>query len=150
MSRVVAGAKTDPELVRQLNEATADGGAVEAVVKLHPDDPTEIVPSPERTEALTRQVLHRVKKRVGSSETRYNVFRNLGSFVVSAPREFVRELIAQPEVASAMANRQSESPLIAPVKRSVVPTGQSKRVARSKKRLHFSAPEAQRPKRIKE
>jgi hypothetical protein len=35
-----------------------------------------------------------------------HVFRNLGRFVVAADAAFLRELLAQPEVDSAMANRR--------------------------------------------
>jgi hypothetical protein len=110
----------DPELVRQMNEVAASDKPVEAVVRLRADDPSEIVPSPERTEELAEKVLKRVAKRSGNPKTRYNVFKNLGSFFVSAPTEFVRELISQPEVAAAVANRQPDSPdsaLISPVEK---------------------------------
>src|SRR5689334_21919615 len=98
MSEAVTNTKADPELIRQLDAPTASNEPIAAVVRLQPDDPSEIVPSPERTEELTQQILKRVKKRVGSGESRYNVFKNLGSFVVSAEPDFLRESISQPEV----------------------------------------------------
>lgn len=97
---------TDPELVRQMHAATGDDASVEAVFMLAPEDPSQIVPSPERTEELTRHLLERVKARIGKGAVDFNVFRNMGSFVVSAHPAFLRELIAQPEIASAMANQQ--------------------------------------------
>ena len=101
---------TDPELVRQMHAATDDDDAsVEAVFMLAPEDPSEVVPSPERTEELTRHLLERVKARIGKAAEDVNVFRNMGSFVVSAHPDFLRELIAQPEVASAMANQQPQA-----------------------------------------
>jgi hypothetical protein len=109
--------KIDPELIRQLNKNAATEGSVQAIVGLLPDDPTNVVLSPERTEELAQKVLDRVKKHVGSKEKRYHVFKNLGSFVIDADPRFLRELISQPEVASAMANRQPESMLIAPIKK---------------------------------
>jgi hypothetical protein len=134
MSQIGLGAKTDPELLRQLQDTAAGASPVEAVVRLRPDDPTQIVPSPERTEELVRQVLDRVKQRVGSKESRYNVFRNLGSFVLSANPEFIRELISQPEVATVAANRQSESAVIAPVKKARVKAARGKMPSRSAKK----------------
>ena len=111
-----SGPKLDPELVKQLeNTAASQEKKVEAVIRLKPDDASQIVPAPERTEALTNQLIKRVKDQVGESATRYNVFRNLGSFVVSAPPSFIRELISQPEVASAAANQQPESASMPPV-----------------------------------
>src|SRR5882724_6164717 len=112
-----SGTKTDPELIQQLDSTHAGEPLVEAVVRFRPDDPKQVVPSPERTEELTQTVLDRVKKEVGKGEARYNVFRNLGSFAVSAEPEFLRKLISQPEVAAAVANRRSESAEIAPVKK---------------------------------
>jgi hypothetical protein len=126
-----SGAKTDPELTQQLNNTHAGESLVEAVVRFRPDDPKQVVPSPERTEELTQKVLDRVKKQVGKREARYNVFRNLGSFVVSAEPEFLRELISQPEVAAAVANRQPQSAVIAPVKKSPVPAARNQKASRS-------------------
>ena len=97
---------TDPELVRQMHAATGDDASVEAVFMLAPEDPSQVVPSPERTEELTRHLLERVKARIGKAAEDFNVFRHMGSFVVSAHPDFLRELIAQPEIASAMANQQ--------------------------------------------
>ena len=97
---------TDPELVRQMHAATGDDASVEAVFMLAPEDPSQIVLSPERTEELTRHLLERVKASIGKAAEDVNVFHNMGSFVVSAHPAFLRELIAQPEIASAMANQQ--------------------------------------------
>jgi len=130
----MSSTKTDPELIRQLNNTTASEQTIEAVVRLLPDDASQIVPSPERTEKLTQQILNRVKKRVGSSETRYNVFKNLGSFVVSANPAFLRELISQPEVAAAVANQQPGSALIPPVKKAPMPITQGQQAPRSAKK----------------
>ncbi|HEV7474402.1 MAG TPA: hypothetical protein VGN90_10160 [Pyrinomonadaceae bacterium] len=118
--------KTDPELTQQLDNTSGGESLVEAVVRLRPDDPDQIVPSPERTEELTQKVLERVKKQVGKSEARYNVFRNLGSFAVAAEPEFLRELISQPEIVTAIANRQSQSAMIEPVKKRPVPERKQK------------------------
>lgn len=109
-------AKTDTELVRQLKTAATDEKLVEAVVRLKPDDPSQIVPPAERMEELTNRLLERIKKESGKTPSRYNVFRNLGSFVVSAPPTFIQYLIDQPEVVSIMANQQPGSALIQPIK----------------------------------
>jgi hypothetical protein len=100
---------TDPELVRQMHAATGDDASVEAVFMLAPEDPSQVVPSPKRTEELTRHLLERIKARIGKGAADFNVFRNMGSFVVSAHPDFLRELIAQPEIASAMANQQPQA-----------------------------------------
>ncbi|HEY3135529.1 MAG TPA: hypothetical protein VGL29_05705 [Blastocatellia bacterium] len=107
---------TDPELRRQLQAASSEDDAVEAVFTLSPEDSSQGFLSPERTEELTRQVLERVKSRVGRGEEKLNIFRNLGSFVVSAHPEFLRELMAQPEISTAMANRRAENEIDQPLK----------------------------------
>lgn len=110
MAKKTLDAKTDPELIRQLDQASASEEPVGAVVRLRTDDPSQIVPSPEQTEQLAQEVLERVLKAVGGDEPKHNVFRNLGSFAIAAGARFMRELLEQPEIASAMANRQSEDP----------------------------------------
>ena len=109
--------KTDAELVKQLDQASDSEDLIEAVVRLRPDDPSQIVPAAERTEELTNHLLERVKKESGQAASRYNVFRNLGSFVVSAPPAFIRQLMSQPEVASVMANQQPGTALIPPIRK---------------------------------
>jgi hypothetical protein len=114
MAKSTSSAKTDPELIRQLDQASASEEPVGAVLRLRPGDPSQIVPSPEQTEQLAQKVLERVKKRVGGDEPKHNVFRNLGSFAIAAGPRFMRELLEQPEIASAMANRQPEDPSYEP------------------------------------
>jgi len=116
--------KVDKELMNQL--AAAHDGTVEAVVKLKPAG-TQIVSPPERTERLTKRVLERTSKKSGHTPERYNVFRNLGSFVVAANPGFIRELMSQPEVSAVIANQQQGSALITPVKKRAVPSLQPKR-----------------------
>lgn len=94
----------DPELERQIENA--DGELVEAVVRLKPTSAGEIVPSPEETERLVHRLLGRAEAAVQVEANDFNVFENLGYFVVSAPAEYVRALVQEPEVASAIPNRR--------------------------------------------
>jgi len=100
-----APAKLDPELVRQINSAAADTKTVEAVFRLR-QDPTEVAANAERAEAQVKEVLQRVKEKAGTAAKQVNVFKNLGMFVVEAQPSFLRELVAQPEIMSALANQQ--------------------------------------------
>jgi glyoxylase-like metal-dependent hydrolase (beta-lactamase superfamily II) len=59
-----------------------------------------------QTEALARELVDRVRKSTGHTVHDVNVFRNLGRFVVSADATFIRELVAQPEITAALANRR--------------------------------------------
>jgi hypothetical protein len=107
--------KLDPDLERQLDTDTLE--FVDAIVRVRSDKPGEIVPSPERTEALAHELVERIQERLGIQPHDINIFRNLGYFIVAAPIPFIRALIAQPEVAAAMANRSDEDVLIRPVKK---------------------------------
>jgi hypothetical protein len=103
----------DPELLRQLDERATGAGSVGAVLTLRPARAAQKT-GPNDTEAIVRRLLQRVKEQVGMAADDYHVFRNLGSFVVVAPPQFVRALIAQDEIASATANRQPQSFAIPP------------------------------------
>jgi hypothetical protein len=107
----------DPELVRQLS-ASEDDRPVEAVVRLRAN-PGVPAPPPEETERLTRELVSRTQKASGEREDAINVFKYLGSFAISAKPSFLRALIAQPEVAAALANNQRgpDSGMIPPVKK---------------------------------
>jgi hypothetical protein len=130
---MAAGTKKDPELLKQLDDAKGKS-LIEAVVRVKPDDASQIAPSPERTEELTKTVLKRVEKQVGRSATKYNVFRNLGSFAVSADPDFLRELMSQPEVAAVVANRQPQGALIEPVKKTPARTTGTHKSSKSAKK----------------
>jgi hypothetical protein len=114
MPRKKSQVKADSELLRQLEAAGVSRTVVEAVCRLRASRSSRKILSPERTETLTRKLLSRVKGLVGTGARDFNVFRHLGSFVVSAEPRFVHELLKQPEIASAVANRQPESPVIPP------------------------------------
>jgi hypothetical protein len=105
--------KLDPELVRQL-AATTDDGRVEAVVRLQPSGGLPTTP-PEETERLAHELVRRTQQESGEHEDAINVFKYLGSFAISASPAFMKALIAQPEVASALANKQPDSGMIRPV-----------------------------------
>jgi hypothetical protein len=103
--------KVDPELRRQLDQAAASRPApVEAVLRLRP--PTRRssrTPEPGAAQEAARDVLTRVADELGAAATDYdfNVFPNLGYLVLKAPAAFVERVLAQPEIASASANRRS-------------------------------------------
>ena len=103
-------AKTDQELLRQLERAAASSEPIEAVFRLQPASGSQKFVPPEEVEPLTRELLARVEQKLGMGVKDLNIFRNLGSFVVSAGAPFLRELLEQPEIAAAVANRQPSSP----------------------------------------
>ena len=107
--------KIDPELIRQIDAAAADTRSVEAVLMLR-QDLSQIAAHPERTQEMTKELLKRVKNRVGSGPKQVHVFQNIGSFIVAAEPSYLRELLAQPEIATAVANRQPDQAKTPPIK----------------------------------
>lgn len=119
----------DPELVRQLADADADG-TVEAVVRLKAVKDA-VTPAPDQTERITHDLVSRAQRSSGRREYGVNVFRYMGSFAVSGPKVFVEHLIHQPEVAAAVANRQPDTGMIPPASKRPV---KLKDVGREQKR----------------
>ncbi len=110
-------AKIDKELKRQLSAAaraeqrgTARGRdqPLEAVVHFRAPGGKQVA-DPEAVQEIARNLLSRVEQRTSETPVAYNVFANLQSMVVQASRTFLVELLAQPEIASALANRSSKA-----------------------------------------
>ena len=101
-----------PELLEQLDRAK--DLPVQVVVRLQsPDEPAARI-SPEQIAALADSLIERVTADVGHPPARSNVLRNLGTVVLEADPQFVRALLKQPEIASAIPNKPAESPFIPP------------------------------------
>lgn len=115
MQKKTLRVKTDPLLKLQLDNHNSDQGLIEAVFTLR--TPKEKNLSPASVEELTYKVLDRVADQVGVEAKEINIFRNLGAFAVSAPPDFIRALLTEPEIASATANRREESMIIPPQKK---------------------------------
>jgi hypothetical protein len=98
-------ARVDPELVKQIDEAAADE-PIGAVIRLGPTSAGSPTPPPEDTDRIAHELLARAQKRAKSGALDYNVFTNLGYFVVSAPPAYLRALVEEPEVAHAFPNRR--------------------------------------------
>lgn len=99
-------AKVDPVLKEQLSRLASDDETIDAVCALRAPGHGESALAPEEAERLAREVMRRVEKEVGVAPDRVNVFRNLSSLIVSARPSFVRALLKQREIVSAMANVQ--------------------------------------------
>ena len=109
-----ATAKVDPELERQINSASAEAKTVEAVLMLR-QSPLQIAANAQGATAMVEKVLKRVTEKAGTGPKQLNIFQNLGMFIVEAEPSFLRELVAQPEIATAMANRQPGEEMTPPV-----------------------------------
>lgn len=98
----MALSETDPELLRQLDDARGSGDQVQAVVKLHRTPGA--APVPAVVEEQTRRAVDRAAKSTGEQPNDVHVLGRLATAYVSGSESFVRELLEQPEVASAVAN----------------------------------------------
>jgi hypothetical protein len=120
--------RIDPALLDQL--ASSESGAeaqtkpskIEAVFSLrHPDEvestrvskrsssagqTSKSEPSPEQVEETVRRIIERVEEQTGKHVDDLNVFRYLNSFVVAADPVLIESLLKEPEIASAVSNRQ--------------------------------------------
>jgi hypothetical protein len=122
--------KADPELLHQLSRVKAGAAnertptTVEAVFVLdnpeahqpmqEPSPRSKRARAPDKTtpvvqddvEAAVNRLIDRVEARTGKRVQNLNVFRYLNSFIVAAEPSVIKFLLKQPEVASAVANRQ--------------------------------------------
>lgn len=110
--RPSAGKRKDPELVRQLEDATRSDRAIQVVFFLKDAAPParSEAPVPEDTTSTVRRVLERVEQETGERVADYHVFPNLGSFVVQASARIVEAVFAQREIASASPNKRGSGP----------------------------------------
>jgi len=93
---------TDPELLRQLDDARKSGEAVQLVVQLH--RPKDAPPVPADVEAQVRRAISRATAATGEQPVDVHVMGRVAAAYVQGSESFLRELVAQPEVASAVAN----------------------------------------------
>lgn len=98
--------KTDPELLRQIDDVNNNNDSIQAVFSL--DLPMKKLLDPKQVEETAYQVLDRAEKEVGSKPKDVNIFKNVGTFVVSANASFIRNIIDDPCISSAVANKQQK------------------------------------------
>lgn len=106
MAGVRKKSKIDPELLRQINSVKSDKASIQAVFSL--DLPLKQLLDPDLVERTTYEVLNRVEESAGSKPREVSVFKNLGSFAVSADASFIRKMIEDPAIAKAVASDQSK------------------------------------------
>jgi hypothetical protein len=98
--------KTDPELLRQIDSVGASNDSIQAVFSL--DLPLKKMLDPNIVEETTHKVLRRAEEELGHKPKDVSVFKNLGSFAVSADASFIRRIIDDPDIASAVASNQPD------------------------------------------
>jgi len=95
--------QTDPELLRQLDDAKSSGEPVQAVVKLRRT--AGKAPEPAAVEKQTQRAVDRTIEATGERPDDVHVMGRLSVAYVSGSEKFLREFVEQPEVASAVANQ---------------------------------------------
>jgi hypothetical protein len=101
------------ELLSHLDE---HGGNAAVVVTLKPP-PGQIVPSPNETGRLSRELIERAEQATGLRVGKSNVFQRLGRFVLDAPAGVIRHIAQQPEVTETTPNELRGFGLIDPVRK---------------------------------
>lgn len=109
----------DPELTRQLDTAST-GSSVGAVFTLRSPGKQTCLDVASVHEAI-REILAAARATSGHQEKDLVVMPNIQSFVVDAPAPFVKSLLGNPAIASAMANVQAEDIAIRPPTRNSSP-----------------------------
>lgn len=111
----------DPELTRQLSSAST-GSSVGAVFTLRSPNEQSCMDVTSVHETI-KGILANARETFGHKENDFVVMPNIQSFAVDAPAPFVKSLLGNPAIASAMANAQSEDVVIRPPAK----TGSSKK-----------------------
>ncbi len=106
MPKAPRKAKVDPELRRQLKDATAESAAVQAVFKLR--SAIEARP-PAEVQKEAQELLDRVSAKTGKSPERVNILKNLGMFALEAPADYIDGVLEEEGVESAVANQAAAS-----------------------------------------
>ena len=123
----MAAKPTDPELLRQLDEARTTGEPVAAVVQLKraKGKPADVA----AIEAQTSQAIARATKATGEDPDDVHVMGHMATAYVPGSEKFLREFVDQPQVVSAVANqaKTARRPADAPLTKSTsAPTSTSK------------------------
>jgi hypothetical protein len=95
-----APTKIDPALTLQLDAAESDDASVQAVVYLRSGPKG----GPEAVTKRADAVIETARTKAGTGPSRVNVMRYLGTVAVEAPASFVRALLDDDDVESALAN----------------------------------------------
>jgi acyl carrier protein len=99
--------QTDPELLRQLDDAKTSGEPVTAVVKLRRTAGKP--PEPAAVQEQTQRAVDRTIQTTGEHPDDVHVMSRLSVAYVSGSEKFLREFVEQPEVASAVANQTKQT-----------------------------------------
>ena len=92
--------KVDPELTTQLDAADPDDAPVQAVVYLRSGSKG----GPAAVSKRADQVIASASTKAGTEPSRVNVMRYLGTVAIEAPASFVRALLDEDDIESALAN----------------------------------------------
>jgi hypothetical protein len=93
---------TDPELLRQLDEAQETGASVAAAVSIK--RALGRATDPEQVNSDARAAVARATEASGALPDDLHVMANIAMVYIEGPAPFIRAVLAQPEVTGATAN----------------------------------------------
>src|SRR3954465_14534718 len=106
-------AKIDQELTRQLDSS---GGAEPLSASFSFESAaTRAIASPEETEKRVHDLLKKVQSEVGVAPSQFRIYKNIGSFSVTATPAFIRKRREKKDLGRATGSRQPGEMLIKPV-----------------------------------
>jgi hypothetical protein len=97
---------TDPELARRLDAARASGAPLQIVVQV--ERAPGVAPVPAEIEEKTRRAVSRASAATGETPLDVHVMGRVAAAYVQGSERFLRELVAQPEITSAVPNSAEE------------------------------------------
>jgi len=97
-------ANVDPKLTKEVARLLKDNGDLQAVFTLSSGDKPL---APAETESSVRKLLSRAEEQSSSKPKRVQVFRNLQSFSIEAPAQFIQHLMRAEGVDSAALNSEA-------------------------------------------
>jgi hypothetical protein len=98
--------QVDPELLRQLDEASDSDTPVTAAVSVRRK--RGVPPDPAKIDANINTAMARAKRMTGAEPSRVQVMPHIAVAYVEAPGRLIRALIDQPEVTGAAAGRPTD------------------------------------------
>ena len=109
-------AKADKGLQELLEKTSDDTEICVACMLAPPDGNPPASMSPDQFSESVGKILRKVEQKVGYPAGQENVLKNIRSLVIRARPKYIRALLDQDEVHSALANEQAEDFRIPPIR----------------------------------
>src|SRR5437868_3366834 len=97
----MAGTPIDGNLAAQLAKATKSNEPMQAWFRLSPTVVDENWTKPDRNEQVARELVERVRRKLGQVVASVNVQKMLGTFTVVGPPSLLKGIMSEPEIVQA-------------------------------------------------